>query len=53
MKTVQIYIGRTAIDLDCIIVNFVLDGVKHTFEVEKMEQQKVDQLTNIRMSIML
>lgn len=35
MKTVQIYIGRNAIDFDCITVNFVLGGVKYTIDVDK------------------
>jgi hypothetical protein len=54
MKTVQIYIGRTAIDLDCITVNFVLDGVKHTFTAEKngtADGKPTYQLTNVDYTI--
>ena len=35
MKTVQIYIGRTAIDLECIVVNFGIDDNKYTFDVSQ------------------
>lgn len=33
MRTVQIYVGRNVIDLDCIRVTFTLDGVTQTIDV--------------------
>ena len=33
MRTVQIYVGRNVIDLDCIRVTFTIDGVTQTIDV--------------------
>lgn len=35
MRKVHIYIAREAIDYDCIVVNFIIDGVKYSYEVHK------------------
>jgi len=35
MRTVQLYIGRDYIDLDCVIVTYTVDGVKWILELEK------------------
>lgn len=35
MRKVHIYVGRDAIDYDCIVVNFIIDGVKYSYEVHK------------------
>ena len=35
MRKVHIYVGREAIDYDCIVVNFIINGVKYSYEVHK------------------
>jgi hypothetical protein len=35
MRKVHIYVGREAIDYDCIVVNFIINGVKYSYEVRK------------------
>lgn len=35
MRTVQIYVGRQAAELDCVRVTFTIDGVSQTIDVEK------------------
>lgn len=35
MRKVHIYVGRDAIDYDCIQVDFVIDGVKYSYETHK------------------
>jgi hypothetical protein len=36
MRTVQIYVGRQAAELDCVRVTFTIDGVTQTVDVEKV-----------------
>jgi hypothetical protein len=36
MRTVQIYVGRQAAELDCVRVTFTIDGVTQTIDVEKV-----------------
>ena len=35
MRKVHIYVGREAIDYDCITVYFIINGVKYSYEVHK------------------